>query len=75
MYIAKAGSEPAFPNASDLHGHCCGISVRDYFAAKAMQGLLADHDENHDEWSWDEFASRSYQMADAIIKVRAMSQE
>ena len=36
---------PAFPQTFMLEGdqvHCFGISIRDYFAAKAMQGLLAN---------------------------------
>lgn len=35
-------NEPAFP-CVDHHGHkLTGMTLRDYFAAKAMQGLLAN---------------------------------
>ena len=35
---------PAFGHGAE-NGHCCGASLRDYFAAMAMQGLLAAHAE------------------------------
>jgi hypothetical protein len=44
-----------------------GMTLRDYFAAKAMQGLLASSVNG----KMDEFASRSYKMADAMLKTRA----
>ena len=34
--MAKPDNPPAFPNAIDNEG---GMTLRDYFAAKAMQGL------------------------------------
>ncbi|HEC5301787.1 TPA: hypothetical protein QCG78_004359 [Enterobacter asburiae] len=44
-----------------------GMSLRDYFAAKAMQGELASGDaSNHVE----NIASRSYAIADAMLKAR-----
>ena len=33
---------PAFPIA-EAHGNSDGMTLRDYFAAKALQGLLSDH--------------------------------
>lgn len=39
----KDTSGPAFPHhfTPDSVGDCTGMSLRDYFAAKAMQGMLA----------------------------------
>ena len=34
---------PAFPPHWDPKTHPSGMALRDYFAAKAMQGLLAHH--------------------------------
>lgn len=48
-----------------------GINIRDYFAAKAMQGYLSafrlPHKEFPDE---DDFAQWAYDMADAMIDER-----
>jgi hypothetical protein len=44
-----------------------GMSLRDYFAAKAMQGMLADHTFNHEP---EMIASLCYGMADAMLKAR-----
>lgn len=41
--------------------------MRDYFAAKAMQGLLA-YDVG---WSADDYATRSYEIAAAMLKERS----
>jgi hypothetical protein len=54
----------AFPNPhrTDI----TGMSLRDYFAAKAMQGLLAS-----DVYApMDSFATRAYAIADAMLKAR-----
>lgn len=44
-----------------------GISIRDYFAAKAMQAAYNDY--NGDNWI-DRLAKRAYEMADAMLKAR-----
>jgi hypothetical protein len=44
-----------------------GISVRDYFAAKAMQGLRSDPNVSQ---PWGEFARDAYEMADAMLEAR-----
>ena len=60
----------AFPWA---HGDmtCTGMTLRDYFAAKAMQGLLAAQTE---EWNiYDhnyEMAAEAYRVADEMIIAR-----
>lgn len=45
-----------------------GMDLRDYFAAKAMQGLLATTKE--EQWFPDEVAGISYEVADAMMKAR-----
>ena len=54
---------PAFPSVFD---HERGMSLRDYMAAKAMQGMMHDVDQPH----CDYIAQKSYQMADAMLKAR-----
>ena len=59
---------PAFPVCPakwDTMYH--GISIRDYFAAKAMQGFAADPDTTG---SAEIIAKVAYQWADAMIKAR-----
>ena len=55
---------PAFP--ADFQLYSTGMTLRDYFAAAALQGILAlDKD-----GTWDEFSKCSYRIADAMIKAR-----
>ena len=69
---------PAFPCdqiiARDANGHMQGVEVsgpgmtmRDYFAGKAMQRMLACETPRVTE---QEFAERAYAMADAMLKAR-----
>ena len=46
-----------------------GMTLRDYFAAKALNGLLASCGE-HDVTDYDEFAHDAYMAADAMLKAR-----
>jgi len=46
-----------------------GMSLRDYFAAKAMQGLFSCG-KAHDEHTAHVTAKASYLMADAMLKAR-----
>jgi hypothetical protein len=59
----------AFPNGlvygRELEG---GMELRDYFAAKAMQGLLSTVKD--EEWQYDEVATIVYGMADAMMEAR-----
>ena len=59
---------PAFPAPIEVDAWLTGMTLRDYFAAKAMAVLaplpgLA-------EWSKDEIARESYYYADAMLKAR-----
>ena len=60
----------AFPLKEPLTSDCLGMSLRDYFAAKAMQSYLSDF-----ECSWDVdglqvVADAAYRAADAMLKAR-----
>ena len=60
---------PAFP----IHAEeWCGMTLRDYFAAKAMQGWLTTYtgDVTCFMVSTTAVAKFSYQMADAMLKAR-----
>ncbi|MCE1523656.1 hypothetical protein MOQ06_06140 [Enterobacter sp. I4] len=53
-----------------MHGKevsSAGMTLRDYFAAKAMQGELASGDASRYA---ENIASRSYAIADAMLKAR-----
>ena len=58
-------NEPAFPNPHYINHK--GMTLRDYFAAKAMQGLIS---EPSTQGTMDEFAHRAYAIADAMMKAR-----
>lgn len=45
-----------------------GMTLRDYFASKAMQGLLADPNMT---CSVDSIAEQAYKYADAMLKAKA----
>lgn len=67
MSIETGGS--AFPiQASEYGGHGSdgGMSLRDYFAAKALQGMLSG-DLN---WSVDHAPKEAYRFADAMLEAR-----
>lgn len=57
-------------------GGTTNYTLRDYFAAKAMQAmctseLVARRDSRYDETNWDEVvAANSYEFADAMLKER-----
>ena len=63
---------------SGAYGAATGMTLRDYFAAKAMQGLLADPpaalirlaEQEHKSIA-DTYAHEAYVYADAMLKARA----
>ena len=59
----KQNDEPAFPRDHQSDGHN-GMTLRDYFAAKAMQGLMDA------AMPMPEIAVAAYQMADKMMKAR-----
>jgi hypothetical protein len=58
---------PAFPNPHLRDDS--GITMRDYFAAKAMQALLSDPDWRQD-MDIKDTAFAAYKTADAMLKAR-----
>jgi hypothetical protein len=69
---------PAFPCevlGIDGHGEYMplqGMTLRDYFAGKAMEGILASNTEHEHEDAhiFDAIAEAAYKMADAMLKAR-----
>ena len=62
---------PAFPDGSTNewgNANNSGMTLRDYFAAKAMQGLLLDDNGDFSDRDW--LAEKAYAFADAMLKVR-----
>jgi hypothetical protein len=63
-------NEPAFPAMHyDLADNEHGLTMRDYFAAKAMMALIAHPDSDGDKPP-SVFAKTAYVMADAMLKAR-----
>lgn len=64
---------PAFPqdkvDAWGTRTSDGGMTLRDYFAAKAMQAIL-DQKDAHDGRECDSAAWMAYRMADAMLKAR-----
>jgi len=61
-------NQPAFPfidSASPLEHP--GMTLRDYFAAKAMQGIYAS---SYYTESYDTISGMAYKQADAMLKAR-----
>lgn len=55
----------AFPDESNY-----GISMRDYFAAGAMQNFADQIGSQSDQEWFDKVAEGAYRMADAMLKAR-----
>lgn len=85
--MSKNTGRPAFPLPCEDHifhdvfeSGYGGISMRDYFAAKALQGLLANpggpiQANGMSGWSWcncspEDVAYLAYSLADAMLKER-----
>jgi hypothetical protein len=64
MNYAEAGG-PAFPRGEIQTAP--GMTLRDYFAAKAMQG---DFNAGVSDNEFDAVAKRAYKAADAMLKAR-----
>ena len=73
---------PAFPVVGHMYGEKLGgqldrgMTLRDYFAAKAMQGLLAanwceSYRELESSVGWNMVAADAYRMADAMLAERS----
>jgi hypothetical protein len=60
---------PAFPPVHDPETHQSGLTLRDWFAGQALQGMLANQ---HQYKAEDEamFARDAYVLADSMLKAR-----
>lgn len=63
----KTTGGPAFPLGNTPEEWMNGMTLRDYFAAKAMQGFLEDPDFGN---SFEKTARHAYEMADAMLAAR-----
>lgn len=67
---------PAFPVLHWINGESTGaeegMTLRDYFAAKAMQGLITSRHTDYENGWYDEaeVAKSAYVMADQMLKAR-----
>lgn len=67
-FMNREDGGSAFPEPG--HSQCGGMSLRDYFAAKAMQGICA----HVDTWglsSNTKIAAAAYELADAMLAARS----
>ena len=58
---------PAFPTWIQNDSMMPGMSLRDYFAATALSGLLQESNVSYDD---NALAELSYQLADAMMEAR-----
>jgi hypothetical protein len=73
--MSKKAGGPAFPTNSthnDEYYGGLGMTLRDYFAAKAMQGFCSPtaDDGPFDNWNFSYLAKSAYEAADAMIAER-----
>lgn len=66
---------PAFPGlhpSAECRFKDEGMTLRDYFAAKAMQALITSRHTDYENGWYDEamVAASAYDMADAMLKAR-----
>ena len=67
--------EQAFPQKEPLTSDCHGMSLRDYFAAKAMAVVLRQCTEFPDHAWRIVVAMSAYKMADAMLAARSNENE
>ena len=65
---------PSLPIVQEFEGKRLtmteGLTMRDYFAAKAMQGELASQSPENEYTNLDALAALSYRVADAMLRAR-----
>ena len=68
---------PAFPMLGRVvkgkwepYSQFTGMTIRDYFAAKAMQGMAGSHAYCERGWDQADLAGQAYEIADAMLKAR-----
>ena len=68
--------ESAFPSTfksvdpGTVQIHRWGMTLRDYFAAKAMQAMLLNQPPHDTDEPYSAYASDAYEIADAMLKAR-----
>jgi hypothetical protein len=62
-------SGPAFPCRDDALTYA-GMTLRDYFAAKAMGAMLTANPPKDYDGPFSDYAEDAYAMADAMLKAR-----
>ncbi len=79
--MSKDNSGPAFPTGTweyDGQGNVLpyqqvGMTLRDYFAAKAMAAYVSGHIAHYGHesyWDVDSLSSQAYRLADAMLRAR-----
>ena len=70
------GGGPAFPiplhegQSYQSHALCDGMTLRDYFAAKAMQAFLSTYPKGVVTSPLEDVAADAYEVANAMLKAR-----
>lgn len=64
------GGGPAFPPMHDPDTHASGMTLRDYFAAKALQSICAAPEHLDRIGSFKNAAATAYELADAMLAAR-----
>lgn len=74
--LLKRAGESVFPVKMDMGDGSkiedMGMTLRDYFAAKAMQGILSNNSmiDTATESTFEWVTKNAYQLADAMLKAR-----
>lgn len=50
-----------------------GMSLRDYFAARAMQGMINSQAYEDGGWEQSDIAKQAYELADAMLRTRQIA--
>ena len=73
MFDLERAGGPAFPVKSPMAGDFSGMTLRDYFAAKALQGMMTLEQLQMRlgrDLTMEQIAGASYEWADAMLKAR-----
>jgi hypothetical protein len=78
--MTKDTGGPAFPTTMHNYGDgkyaSDGMTLRDYFAAKSLQGICANPDDSHapEDETYDQYVDEitrcAYKIAEAMLKAR-----
>ena len=70
--MSSQKSKSAFPYQHNNGFHESGMSMRDYFAAKAMQAFCGHSPDEFDDA--DDMAVNAYEVADAMLRARNLGE-